>query len=96
MFTEFTFFSFRNVLGGYVVVPLEISVARWYIFKPKIPIWVNFGRSCKRRCWYFYGHFVYFSAKLYVLWPFWPLDTFCGHLVYFSRFPNREKSGNPA
>jgi hypothetical protein len=20
-----------------------IRVARWYIFKPKIPIWVNFG-----------------------------------------------------
>jgi hypothetical protein len=25
----------RNGLGG--------RVARWYIFKPKVPIWVNFG-----------------------------------------------------
>jgi hypothetical protein len=32
-------------------------VARWYIFKPKIPIWVNFVVSCNGRCWYF-------------LWPF--------------------------
>jgi hypothetical protein len=23
-----------------------IRVARWYIFRPKIAIWVNFGRSC--------------------------------------------------
>jgi hypothetical protein len=22
-----------------------------YIFKPKIPSWVNFGVSCKERCW---------------------------------------------
>jgi hypothetical protein len=21
----------------------HVSVARWFIFKPKIPIWVNFG-----------------------------------------------------
>jgi hypothetical protein len=25
-------------------------VARWYIFKPKIPIWVNFEVSCNGRC----------------------------------------------
>jgi hypothetical protein len=30
-----------------------------------------------------YVHFVYFAAKWYILWPF---GTFCGHLVYFSRF----------
>jgi hypothetical protein len=28
------------------VVDNGCSVARWHIFKPKIPIWVNFGRSC--------------------------------------------------
>jgi hypothetical protein len=22
---------------------IEIRVARWFIFKPKIPIWINFG-----------------------------------------------------
>jgi hypothetical protein len=53
-------------------------VARWYIFKPKIPIWVNFGVSYNGRCWY--------SS-----WPFgtnnlWPFGMLCDHFVYFSRF----------
>jgi hypothetical protein len=25
---------------------MKPRVARWYIFKPKIPVWVNFGGSC--------------------------------------------------
>jgi hypothetical protein len=29
---------------------LGTMVARWNIFKPKIPIWVNFGGSCNGRC----------------------------------------------
>jgi hypothetical protein len=52
-------------------------VARSYIFKPKISIWVVFGRSCNRRCWYilwpfgpFYGYWVYFSVIYYILWSF--------------------------
>jgi hypothetical protein len=31
--------------------PTTTSVAGWYIFKPKLPIWVNFGVFCKERCW---------------------------------------------
>jgi hypothetical protein len=27
-------------------------VARWLVFKPKIPIWVNFGRPRNGKCWY--------------------------------------------
>jgi hypothetical protein len=27
-------------------------VARWYIFKPKIPVWVNCGGSCNGWRWY--------------------------------------------
>jgi hypothetical protein len=27
------------------------SVARWYIFKPKISIWVNFGGPQNGKCW---------------------------------------------
>jgi hypothetical protein len=42
---------------------LSSRVARWYIFKPKIPIWVNFGGSCNWGCWY-------------ISWPF---GIFCGH-----------------
>jgi hypothetical protein len=41
-------------------------VARWYIFIPKIPIWVNFGGPWNGKGWYvlcpfgiFYGQVVY-------------------------------------
>jgi hypothetical protein len=27
-------------------------VARWFVFKPKIPIWVNFGGSWNGKSWY--------------------------------------------
>jgi hypothetical protein len=50
-----------------------IRVARWFIFKPKIPFWVNFGGSCNWRCWYilytfgpFPGHLAYFIAIWYI------------------------------
>jgi hypothetical protein len=36
---------------------------RWYIFKPKIPIWVNFGGSCDGRCWYILWPLVYFTVS---------------------------------
>jgi hypothetical protein len=43
------------------------TVARWFVFKPKLPIWVNFGGSCNGKCWAilrpfekFYCHLVYF------------------------------------
>jgi hypothetical protein len=73
-------------------------VARCYIFRPKIAIWVNFGWSCNWRCRY-----TYFMDIWSILRPF--LYIFHGHLVYFgviwSIFPNfgilyQEKSGNPA
>jgi hypothetical protein len=54
---------------------LEARVARRHIFKPKIPIWENFGGPCNGRCWYilwtfglFYGHLIHFMAILYILW----------------------------
>jgi hypothetical protein len=25
--------------------------ARWFVFKPKIPIWVNFGGYCNEKSW---------------------------------------------
>jgi hypothetical protein len=49
---------------------LHASVARWYIFKLKIQMWVYFGRHCNGRCWYVYGHFVCSTAKWYIFWPF--------------------------
>jgi hypothetical protein len=82
-------------LGG-AEAGLQSRVARWYIFKPKIPIWVKFGGCCDVIFWYIlwpfglclcYGHLVYFVAIWY----------FNGHLVHFSRFGmlHQEKSGNP-
>jgi hypothetical protein len=46
----------------------SFRVARWHIFKPKLLIWVNFGWYCNGSI--LYGHSVYFTAILYILWPF--------------------------
>jgi hypothetical protein len=66
---------------------VEIRVARWYIFNPKIPIWVNFGGSCNGRflcmLWLFgpfSGNLVYFMALWYILWSFglfFPVLVYC-------------------
>jgi hypothetical protein len=64
-------------------------VARWYIFRPKIQIWVNFGVSCKWKM----------SVNFMTIWSiFLPFGIFYGLLVYFSSFSNlyQEKSGNSA
>jgi hypothetical protein len=54
------FFSLRKKPGGF-----GSRVARWFIFEPKIPIWINFGRSWNEKCWHIswpfrivYGHLV--------------------------------------
>jgi hypothetical protein len=39
-------------------------------FKPKIPIWVNFGGSCNGRSGYVIWPLVYFTVIWYILWPF--------------------------
>jgi hypothetical protein len=53
-------------------------VARWCIFKPKILIWVNFGRSWNEKGWY-----MYYIAIWNVLRSF---GTFFGHLVTLRQF----------
>jgi hypothetical protein len=40
----------QNVVTDVPASSVWIRVARWYIFEPKTPIWVNFGVSCKDRC----------------------------------------------
>jgi hypothetical protein len=50
-----------------------LRVARWYILKPNILIWVNFGEPLNG---IFYGHLVYFLAN----WEF------SSNLVYFPPF----------
>jgi hypothetical protein len=39
----------------------EIRVARWFIFKPKIQIWVNFEGPKIGKMDIFYGHLEYFT-----------------------------------
>jgi hypothetical protein len=48
-------------------------VARWYIFKPKIPIWVNLGGPRNGKLWdilfpfaMYWGHLVYLRAIWYI------------------------------
>jgi hypothetical protein len=46
-------------------------VARWYIFKPKIPIWVNFGGSWSEKGWYILLPFGIFYSHLVLLRGIW-------------------------
>jgi hypothetical protein len=64
---------------------LQTRLARWYIFRPKIEIWINLGGSCNRRCWYilltfgiFYGHLKYFMDIWYSLCEF---GIWCWYIV---------------
>jgi hypothetical protein len=65
-----------------------MRVARWFIFKPKIPIWVYFGGPWNGKCWYIlwpfciiYDHLVKYMAVWYSMWsfgilfPFWYVWT---------------------
>jgi hypothetical protein len=51
-----------------------IRVARWFVFIPKIQIWVNFGGSCTGRCWYI----------LWTLGPFYILLLYFMEIWYSS------------
>jgi hypothetical protein len=51
----------------YVSQAKPSRVARWFVFKPKIPIWVHFGGPQIRK-------------GLYILWPF---GIFYGDLGYY-------------
>jgi hypothetical protein len=68
----------KNLIASGTFLWVHHSVARWYVFRPKIPVWVNLGRSCNRRCWYclwpiclFYGHLVYILWSFGIFFPFW-------------------------
>jgi hypothetical protein len=47
---------------------LSPRVARWYIYKLKIPILLNFGGSLKGMCWYIWS--VYFTSIWCIFWSF--------------------------
>jgi hypothetical protein len=61
----------------YVYLSVLSRVARWFVFKPKIPIWVNFGGSWNGKSWY-----IYMTIWRILL----PLEIFNVHLVYLSSF----------
>jgi hypothetical protein len=69
-------FGRRFVFALWLLVAV-IRDARWFVFKPKIPIWINLGGSCNGKFWnilcpfgLFYGHLKYFMAIWYILRPF--------------------------
>jgi hypothetical protein len=72
----------------------QCRVARWFIFKPKVPIWVNFGVYILYPFGQFLGHLVYFMALWFISWHF---GLFYGFLAYFPSFGilYHEKTGNP-
>jgi hypothetical protein len=61
-------FEQRNVLVS--------RVARWYIFKPKIQIRVNFGGSCRGRCWYILLPFGVPMVGPFGIFYLFPFDIF--------------------
>jgi hypothetical protein len=53
-------------------------VARWFILRPKIPIWVYFGGPWNGKCWYIlrsfdiiYDNLVKYMAVWYSFWYVW-------------------------
>jgi hypothetical protein len=80
------------------LIGIASRVARWFVFNPKIPFWVNFGGPYLD--WKMFIHIFMFIWN--ILWRFGkfyePLVYFVHiHLVPFSGFGimYQEKSGNP-
>jgi hypothetical protein len=44
--------------------PLESRFARWYIYIPKVQIWVHFGGPWSEKCWYILCQFGIFYSLL--------------------------------
>jgi hypothetical protein len=63
-------------------------VARWFIFKPKIPVWVNFGGCCDGRFWYILWPFgIFYGRQSYLLL----FGIFKGNSVHFTVLVSRTK-----
>jgi hypothetical protein len=73
------FFSDKNV---------GCRVARWFVFKPKIQIWVNFGGSYNGKFWYILLPFGLFYCYWKYFMDIWYIFRRLGIL-------HQEKSGNP-
>jgi hypothetical protein len=62
--------------------------ARRFIFKLKIPFWVNFEGLWNRKCWCVFGHLENFNSHLVILVVIWYIFPGFGILCQY-------KSGNP-
>jgi hypothetical protein len=67
---------------------LAARVARWFIFRPKIPILSHFCRPRNGKCGSILWTFGTFKSSWYILWQFWYIFS------HFGKF-ELEKSGNP-
>jgi hypothetical protein len=62
--------------------------ARWFVFKPKFQIWVNFGGYCNGSCWYLLWTFGPFTVFWYtlstfaVIWYFFQLWHFVPRKIW--------------
>jgi hypothetical protein len=74
---------------GRMDLPDDTRVARWQIFKPITPIWVNFGGPWKD---IFYCRFKYIALMWYILWSF---DNLVWYIFLGFGVLRQEKSGNP-
>jgi hypothetical protein len=91
-------FVLLSIIHRSLHLPKQLSkVARWYIWIPKIPIWVYFEGHWNAKCWYnlwtlgiFYCHLVYDMALWYIFWPSGIYFSVLAYVLY------EEKSGNPA
>jgi thiol-disulfide isomerase/thioredoxin len=77
-----SFALFRSALW-HATLWVAIRVARWFVFKPKIPIWVNFGGPWNGKCRYILWSFGIFYDQLVDYLAIWQC---CGNLVYFPLF----------
>jgi hypothetical protein len=73
-----------------------VRVARWHFFKPKIPIWVNLGRSCYERCCYIIWPFGLFYGVFGIVFDHWVYFKVIWYIFFRFGMLHQEKSGNRA
>jgi hypothetical protein len=61
------------------------SAARLFVFKPKIPIWVNFGGSCDGKSWYLLLPFGLFNRHRKYFMAIWSFGIFLHVLVFCTK-----------
>jgi hypothetical protein len=86
-----------KILATLSAAKLLTGVARWFIFKPKIQIWVYFGVPWNVVPMLLYFIITWNILRSFVIHNLWLNGILCG-LVYFPHFGmfGPERSGNPA